>query len=119
MEKELKRLEEENTRLKERIQQLEEQTLSNDEIFRYGRQLLLPNIGIEGQKRLKHAKVLVVGAGGLGASAIYYLAAAGIGTIGIVDHDTVELNNLHRQIIHNESRIGLSKAYSASLTVKE
>jgi len=81
---------------------------------RYQRQVILPDFGEEGQRKLLNAKVLVIGAGGLGCPALQYLAAAGIGTIGIVDHDTVSLNNLHRQVIYSVSDIGLSKAKRAS-----
>ncbi|SMB98114.1 adenylyltransferase and sulfurtransferase [Thermanaeromonas toyohensis ToBE] len=91
--------------------------LSNVEIERYSRQIILPNIGGKGQKKLKQSKVLVVGAGGLGSPAAYYLAAAGVGTIGIVDGDAVELSNLQRQILHNTKRVGLPKAESARETL--
>jgi adenylyltransferase/sulfurtransferase len=84
-----------------------------DDYKRYGRQLILPIIGKPGQIKLKDASVLVVGAGGLGSPVILYLAAAGIGTLGIVDHDTVDVGNLHRQIIHDETRLGINKAISA------
>ncbi len=81
---------------------------------RYQRQLILPGFGEDGQRKLLGAKVLVIGAGGLGCPALQYLVAAGIGTIGIVDHDTVSLNNLHRQVIYSVSDIGLSKARRAA-----
>ncbi len=84
-----------------------------EEVLRYGRHILLPEVGMEGQKRLKSAKVLLVGAGGLGSPAALYLAAAGVGTIGIVDFDSVDLSNLHRQIIHGTEDIGRSKLDSA------
>ena len=87
--------------------------LSDDEIERYARHIVLHEVGGPGQNNLKDAKVLVVGAGGLGAPLIYYLAAAGIGTIGIIDHDTVGLSNLQRQIIHTTQRVGLPKTASA------
>jgi molybdopterin/thiamine biosynthesis adenylyltransferase/rhodanese-related sulfurtransferase len=87
--------------------------LSKDEIARYSRHLIIPNIGVDGQKRLKNAKILVVGAGGLGSPALLYLAAAGIGTLGIVDFDIVDESNLQRQVIHGQSDIGKSKAESA------
>ncbi|MFN4140655.1 HesA/MoeB/ThiF family protein [Aestuariivirga sp.] len=87
--------------------------LSSDEIDRYARHLVLHEVGGPGQNRLKEAKVLVVGAGGLGAPLLYYLAAAGIGTIGIVDHDTVSISNLQRQIIHTTPRVGVAKTASA------
>ena len=83
------------------------------EAMRYSRQLLLPELGEEGQKRLKNGKVLVIGAGGLGSPALMYLAAAGVGTIGIADADTVEISNLNRQIIHTTAAIGMPKVDSA------
>ena len=79
---------------------------SKDELVRYSRQITLPEFGIESQKLLKSASVLCVGAGGLGSSIILYLASAGVGKIGIIDNDIVELSNLHRQVIHNSSSIG-------------
>ena len=88
-------------------------TLSNDEVRRYSRHLILPEIGVDGQKRLKAAKVLLIGAGGLGAPAAMYLAAAGVGTLGIVDFDVVDESNLQRQIIHGQSTIGMPKMESA------
>ena len=93
-------------------------SLSDDEIERYARHLVLHEVGGPGQNKLKAAKVLVVGAGGLGAPLIYYLAAAGIGTIGIIDHDTVSLSNLQRQIIHTTARVGLAKTASARETIQ-
>ena len=92
--------------------------LSSDEIERYARHLVLHEVGGPGQNRLKDAKVLVIGAGGLGAPLLYYLAAAGIGTIGIIDHDTVSLSNLQRQIIHTTARVGLPKTSSARETMQ-
>ncbi|GFZ04951.1 co-factor for nitrate, reductase and xanthine dehydrogenase 5 [Actinidia rufa] len=88
--------------------------LSPDMIYRYSRHLLLPSIGVQGQSSLLKTSIVVVGAGGLGSPALLYLAACGVGHIGIVDHDVVELNNLHRQIIHSESYIGRSKVESAA-----
>lgn len=85
--------------------------------IRFQRQMLLPEIGAEGQKKIEAAKVLLVGAGGLGSSAAYYLAAAGVGTLGIVDDDRVEMTNLNRQILHNPSRIGRLKVSSARETL--
>jgi len=87
--------------------------LSVDEVKRYSRHLIIPDVGMAGQKRLKNAKVLVVGAGGLGSPALLYLAAAGVGTLGIVDFDTVDESNLQRQIIHGVADVGKSKAESA------
>lgn len=86
--------------------------LTQDEIKRYSRQLILPEISIEGQVALKNTKVLIVGAGGLGCPAAMYLAAAGIGTIGIVDYDCLDLSNLHRQIAHSEKAVGEDKCLS-------
>ena len=87
--------------------------LSKDEVERYSRHLIIPDVGMAGQKRLKNAKVLVVGAGGLGSPALLYLAAAGVGTLGIVEFDVVDSSNLQRQIIHGQSDVGRSKAESA------
>ena len=87
--------------------------LREDQIERYSRQILLPNVGGKGQEKLLDAKVLVIGAGGLGSPCALYLAAAGVGTIGIVDSDNVELNNLQRQIIHSTKTVGVSKVESA------
>ena len=89
------------------------ETLTVDEVRRYSRHLIIPDVGMTGQKRLKNAKVLVVGAGGLGSPALLYLAAAGVGTLGIVDFDVVDESNLQRQIIHGASDVGRSKAESA------
>ena len=86
---------------------------SDIDLERYSRQIVLPEIGIEGQKKLFKSKVLVLGAGGLGSAALLYLAASGIGTIGIIDCDKVDLSNLHRQIIHNTSDLNKSKTNSA------
>lgn len=96
---------------------LRDMALSPDEVERYARHLVLPEVGGPGQARLKAARVLVIGAGGLGAPLIQYLAAAGIGTIGIVDDDTVSLSNLQRQVIHATSDIGRRKVESASEAV--
>jgi molybdopterin/thiamine biosynthesis adenylyltransferase/rhodanese-related sulfurtransferase len=93
--------------------------LSTDEIRRYSRHLIIPDVGVAGQKRLKNARVLCVGAGGLGSPALMYLAAAGVGTLGIVDFDIVDESNLQRQIIHGQSDIGRSKAESAAASVRE
>ncbi|TSD97312.1 adenylyltransferase/sulfurtransferase MoeZ [Skermania sp. ID1734] len=87
--------------------------LSRDEVARYSRHLIIPDVGVTGQKRLKNAKVLVIGAGGLGSPALLYLAAAGVGTIGIVEFDEVDTSNLQRQVIHGESDVGRPKAESA------
>ncbi|XP_015080560.1 adenylyltransferase and sulfurtransferase MOCS3 [Solanum pennellii] len=92
--------------------------LSPDMIYRYSRHLLLPSFGVQGQANLLKSSVLVIGAGGLGSPALLYLAACGVGRIGIVDHDVVELNNLQRQIIHTEAFIGKSKVESAAATCR-
>ncbi|MPZ26352.1 MAG: adenylyltransferase/sulfurtransferase MoeZ [Micromonosporaceae bacterium] len=93
--------------------------LTTDEIRRYSRHLIIPDVGVAGQKRLKNARVLCVGAGGLGSPALMYLAAAGVGTLGVVDFDTVDESNLQRQIIHGQSDIGRSKAASAAASIAE
>ena len=95
------------------------ESLTVEEVVRYSRHLIIPEYGMAGQKRLKNAKVLCVGAGGLGSPALMYLAAAGVGTLGIVEFDTVDVSNLQRQIIHGQSDIGKSKAESARETVRE
>jgi len=87
--------------------------LSHEEILRYSRHLILPDVGVEGQKKLKAARVLLVGAGGLGSPAALYLAAAGVGTLGIVDFDVVDKTNLQRQVLHGTSTVGISKLESA------
>src|SRR3984893_10065030 len=93
--------------------------LTREEVARYSRHLIIPDVGVDGQKRLKNAKVLVVGAGGLGSPALMYLAAAGVGTLGIVDFDVVDESNLQRQIIHGTSDVGKPKAVSAKETIAE
>lgn len=93
--------------------------LTVDEVRRYSRHIIIPDVGMDGQKRLKNAKVLCVGAGGLGSPALMYLAAAGVGTLGIVEFDTVDESNLQRQIIHGQSDVGRSKAQSAADSVRE
>jgi len=93
--------------------------LTADEVRRYSRHLIIPEVGMTGQKRLKNARVLVIGAGGLGSPALLYLAAAGVGTLGIVEFDQVDESNLQRQIIHGQSDIGKSKALSAKESVAE
>ena len=93
--------------------------LSVEEVRRYSRHLIIPDVGMAGQKRLKNAKVLCVGAGGLGSPALMYLAAAGVGTLGIVEFDVVDESNLQRQIIHGASDVGRSKAESARDSVRE
>ncbi len=93
--------------------------LTREEVHRYSRHLIIPDVGMVGQKRLKNARVLVIGAGGLGSPALLYLAAAGVGTLGVVDFDTVDESNLQRQIIHGQSDIGKSKAISAKESIAE
>ncbi len=93
--------------------------LTVDEVKRYSRHIIIPEVGMMGQKRLKNAKVLCVGAGGLGSPALMYLAAAGVGTLGIVEFDVVDESNLQRQIIHGQSDIGRPKAESAQDSVAE
>jgi adenylyltransferase/sulfurtransferase len=93
--------------------------LTVDEVKRYSRHLIIPEIGMTGQKRLKNARVLVVGAGGLGSPALLYLAAAGVGTLGVVDFDVVDESNLQRQVIHGQSDIGRLKAESARDSIAE
>jgi molybdopterin/thiamine biosynthesis adenylyltransferase/rhodanese-related sulfurtransferase len=92
--------------------------LSNDEIARYSRHLILPEVGMEGQQKLKAARVLCVGTGGLGAPLALYLAAAGVGTLGLVDFDTVDASNLQRQIIHSTGTVGKLKVDSAEIMLK-
>ena len=91
--------------------------LSQSEIERYSRHLIIPEVGLVGQRRIKNAKVLVIGAGGLGSPTLLYLAAAGVGTLGIVDFDVVDESNLQRQVIHSQSDIGRPKAVSAKESV--
>ncbi len=91
---------------------------TNEQLERYSRHIILKEIGVKGQKKLLNAKVLIIGAGGLGAPAAMYLAAAGVGTIGIVDADVVDLSNLQRQIIHSTDDIGKKKVQSAAETMK-
>ncbi|NOJ58485.1 molybdopterin-synthase adenylyltransferase MoeB [Arthrobacter sp. 260] len=94
-------------------------TLTREETERYSRHLIIPEFGMTAQQRLKNARVLVIGAGGLGSPALLYLAAAGVGTLGIVDDDVVDLSNLQRQIIHGVSNVGQSKAESAAQRIAE
>ncbi|SUE43414.1 Probable adenylyltransferase/sulfurtransferase MoeZ [Roseomonas gilardii subsp. rosea] len=91
---------------------------SEAELHRYSRHILLAEVGATGQAKLRAARVLVVGAGGLGSPLALYLAAAGVGTIGIVDHDTLELSNLQRQVAHDTERLGMGKADSAAATIR-
>jgi sulfur-carrier protein adenylyltransferase/sulfurtransferase len=94
-------------------------TFTNEEIRRYGRHLIMPEVTLEGQQKLKAARVIVIGTGGLGAPILAYLAAAGVGHIGVVDFDTVDLSNLHRQIIHKTGNVGKAKTLSAVEMMKD
>src|SRR6266699_3001920 len=91
--------------------------LTDEELERYARHIVLPEIGGAGQQRLKRARVLVIGAGGLGAPVLEYLAAAGVGTLGLVDDDQVSLSNLQRQVIHGTDTVGLAKTDSARAAI--
>ena len=92
--------------------------MSKDIFARYSRQIFIEEIGLEGQREIINSKVLVIGAGGLGSPVIQYLAAAGVGSLGVADFDEVELHNLNRQIIHTEKTVGISKVKSSELFVK-
>lgn len=106
--------------LKGRIMEMEiRMALTEEQLERYSRHLILRGVGVAGQKKLLESKVLVIGAGGLGSPAIMYLAASGVGTIGIADGDEVDLSNLQRQIIHRNEAIGMPKAESAARRVRE
>lgn len=100
------------------MQDMPTDPLSDEELQRYARHVVLPEIGGPGQQRLKKSRVLVVGAGGLGAPLLQYLAAAGVGTLGIVDHDTVSLSNLQRQIVHDTDQLGAAKVASAERAIR-
>jgi len=92
--------------------------LTREEVARYSRHLIIPDVGVEGQRRLKNARVLVIGAGGLGSPTLLYLAAAGVGTIGIIEFDVVDESNLQRQIIHGTADVGRPKARSAAESIR-
>src|SRR3954464_8151267 len=96
-----------------------EANLSAQEVARYSRHLIMPEVGMDGQKRLKAASVLLIGTGGLGSPLALYLAAAGIGRIGLVDYDVVDETNLQRQVIHGESSVGVLKIDSAEKRMKD
>ena len=91
---------------------------TNEQLERYSRHIILQEVGVKGQKKLLNASVLIIGAGGLGAPAALYLAAAGVGTIGIVDADEVDLSNLQRQVIHTTNDVGKAKVKSAAETME-
>ena len=91
--------------------------MNDDQLLRYSRHILLPEIDVEGQQALLDARALIVGAGGLGSPAAMYLAAAGVGTLALADHDTVDLTNLQRQIMHSADMVGLPKVASARATL--
>src|ERR687887_772701 len=88
-------------------------TLTNEEVLRYSRHLILPDVGLEGQRKLKAGRILLIGAGGLGSPLALYLAAAGVGTLGLVDFDVVDVSNLQRQVLHGTKDVGRSKLDSA------
>src|ERR687887_805703 len=92
---------------------------TEEQVRRYSRHMLLPNVGPMGQRKLLNGRVLLIGAGGLGSPAALYLAAAGVGTIGIVDYDAVDLSNLHRQIIHGHANIGRPKVESVAERLRD
>src|ERR687885_1644621 len=94
-------------------------SLTKEQRERYSRHLLIPEVGLEGQTKLLEAKVLLLGAGGLGSPTALYLAAAGVGTIGLVDNDVVDMSNLQRQVAHSNDRIGMPKVDSAEIAIKE
>ncbi|KAA1076118.1 Urmylation protein, variant 2 [Puccinia graminis f. sp. tritici] len=101
----------------QKVDSLKQDSLPLDDYIRYGRQMIVSQVGLTGQLKLKKASVLVIGAGGLGCPALLYLVRAGVGNVSIVDHDTVELSNLHRQVLHTDSTVGLNKAESARINL--
>lgn len=115
-EKQLKLLEQ--NQQEDMVKNSERTKLSNEEITRFSRQIIVPGVGVKGQLALKTSSVLIVGAGGLGCPSALYLAGAGVGHIGIIDYDQVELNNLHRQLLHSEARLGTPKVDSAVEALK-
>src|ERR671939_122793 len=96
-----------------------ERAFSRDELLRYSRQTILPDVGLDGQRRLAASRVLLVGAGGLGSPAALYLAAAGVGTLGLVDFDVVEASNLQRQVLHGTKDVGRPKLASARDRIRD
>ncbi|XP_012280699.1 adenylyltransferase and sulfurtransferase MOCS3 [Orussus abietinus] len=115
----LKRKEADLANLREGNQILQQYGLNNEEIARYSRQILLPEIGVEGQLKIKNSSVLIVGVGGLGCPAALYLTGAGVGHIGLIDYDDVEVNNLHRQLLYINENIGMSKVISAAENLRK
>src|SRR5579864_4438312 len=101
------------------IAQHEPPPLSNEEVLRYSRHLIMPEVGMEGQQKLKSARVLCIGTGGLGSPLVLYLAAAGVGTLGLVDFDVVDITNLHRQVLHGTSDVGRPKLESAAKRIAD
>src|SRR6266513_1177922 len=93
--------------------------LTNEEVLRYSRHLILPDVGVDGQRKLKAGRILLIGAGGLGSPTALYLAAAGVGTLGLVDDDVVDVSNLQRQVIHSTSTVGEPKVDSAERAIKD
>src|SRR3954466_746834 len=94
-------------------------TLSNEEVLRYSRHLILPDVGIDGQRKLKAGRILLVGAGGLGSPLALYLAAAGVGRLGLVDFDVVDFSNLQRQVLHGTRDVGRPKLHSARDRIRD
>ncbi|NP_001089319.1 adenylyltransferase and sulfurtransferase MOCS3 [Xenopus laevis] len=103
----------------EMLPELNKSCLTNPDILRYSRQLVLPDLGVQGQLKLSKASVLVIGCGGLGCPVAQYLAASGIGRLGLLDYDVVEMSNLHRQVLHGENRLGMSKSVSVAKTLRK
>ncbi|HKW09648.1 MAG TPA: ThiF family adenylyltransferase, partial [Gemmatimonadaceae bacterium] len=93
--------------------------LTNEEVLRYSRHLILPDVGVDGQRKLKAGRILLIGAGGLGSPLALYLAAAGVGTLGLVDFDVVDVSNLHRQVLHGTKDVGRSKLESARERIQD
>src|SRR5438874_4566393 len=94
-------------------------TLTSEEVLRYSRHLILPDVGVDGQRKLKAGRILLIGAGGLGSPLALYLAAAGVGTLGLVDFDVVDISNLQRQVLHGTSDVGRPKLESARARIRD